>query len=462
MTKHLKHSVLLLLLVIMGSIVLACAPTKSNPQNASDNDKIISIEDAYNNKLLTAADLQSIAYYMGCAGDTNYTPTPKNPSTLNSQTQLKIKKLYLKDLQKKYSQATVNDVIINDYYGKYGSCIAVRLSNEIEHCDYLFEDEHNIGGVTFYNYCGAFVSIIVTSTYIPNDTTINAYRQIKKQEIQAYATAKLNDNYSEDNRAIVNSTIETCNQSIDSAKSTEEIDSIIMNIKQIIDGVEPLQSDTLKDGAYFITDTSFELYNSNRHPLQGDANPKYIWALIVGNQITISNSYITAYTITENNGIYRGSSFISSVDIWIINNVLYIRDKSTLSYKIDSAYDTSIISHTKQLAAPSEISITDGELEQVSLLWSYSSDYGYFGCGVEIKNSEHTDFTPIQIQYPWINTVVVDCLQGYLKQGENLIRLHNIGGYSITNDKTVYASLKSDYVTFRVFVTDNTASVEQI
>ena len=161
MTKHLKHLALLLSLVIMGSLVLACKPTKLNPQNAFDNDKIISIEDAYNNKLLTTTDLQSIAYYMGCASNTQYTPTTKNPTTINSETQLRIKKLYLKDLQKKHSKATVNDVIINDYYGKYGSCIAIHLSNEIEHCDYLFEDEHTIGDVTFYNYCGAFVSIII-------------------------------------------------------------------------------------------------------------------------------------------------------------------------------------------------------------------------------------------------------------------------------------------------------------
>lgn len=234
-----------------------------------------------------------------------------------------------------------------------------------------------------------------------------------------------------------------------------------MNAKQNIDGVAPLQSDALQDGAYFITDTSFETYNANRHPLQGDANQKYVWAMIIGNQITINNSYRTAYTITDNNGIYRGVSFVSSIDIWLINDVLYIRDKSTLSYKVDSTYDISV-SQTKQLAAPFDISITDGALNEVSLLWAYSHDYGYFGCGVEIKNSEYTDFTPIQIQYPWINTVVVDSLQNHLKQGENLIRLHNIGGYSITNDKTVYASLKSDYVTFRVFVTDNTATVEQI
>lgn len=104
MTKHLKHLVLFLLLVIISGLVLACNPTKSNPQSASDDDKIISIDDAYNNKLLTATDLQNIAYYMGCASNAKYTPTPKNPTTLYSETQLRIKKLYLKYLQKKYTQ----------------------------------------------------------------------------------------------------------------------------------------------------------------------------------------------------------------------------------------------------------------------------------------------------------------------------------------------------------------------
>lgn len=298
-----------------------------------------------------------------------------------------------------------------------------------------------------------------------DSNTVSVYKQTKKQEILTYATAKLNANYSEENRAVVNSTVKKCQQSIDGAKSTKEIDSIIMNAKQNIDGIEPLQSDALKDGAYFITDTSFLLYNSNRNPLQADANPEYIWALIYGNQITISNSLTTVYTITDNNGIFRGISFVSYnyIDIWLINDVLYLRDNNkTMSYQVDTTYDMSTVSQTTKLAAPREITITDGELSDVSLSWSYSHDYGYFGCGVEIQNSEYTGFTSIQIQYPWANTMVVDDLQNCLKQGENIIRIHNIGGYSITNDKAVYVSLNSDYVNFRAFVTDGSVTVEQI
>lgn len=323
-------------------------------------------------------------------------------------------------------------------------------------------EKHKVGKLIICFVVFLSITALFLTACDTKNNPINDYRQEKVQEIQLYAATKLQSNYSEQNRAIINSAVKTYRQSIDSAKSTEEIDSLLINAKQDIDGVEPLQSDTLKDGAYFITDTSFEMYNANRSPLQGDANKQAVWALIIGNQITVSNSRRTVYAITENNGIYRGDSLVSTIDIWLINNVLYIRDTSTLSYRVDSTYDTSTVSQTKQLSIPSDISITDGELKQVSLLWAYSHDYGYFGCGVEIKNSELTDFTSIQIQYPWINTVVVDSLQNHLTQGENLIRLHNIGGYSITNDKTVYISLKSDYVMFRVFVADNTASVEQI
>lgn len=298
-----------------------------------------------------------------------------------------------------------------------------------------------------------------------NDTALEDYRQTKKQEIQTYATTKLQDSYSEENHSKINEVIATCNKSIVGAKNTDEVNSIIIDAKQQLDIIEPAQSAPLKDGAYFITDASFEWYNAHRYPLQGNADQHYIWALVVGNQITIDNSRRTAYTIADNNGIYHGASFVSydNVDIWMINDTLYIRDSyKVLSYKVDSDYDTSTISQTEQLTTPSDISFGYGDIKHVSFSWPYSYKYGDFGCGVEIKNSEYTDFTPIQIEYPWMNKMVVDSLHDYLKPGENLIRIHNLGGYSITNDKRIFAYVRSDYVTFRVFVTDNTATAEQI
>lgn len=155
MAKRLKNVMVFLLLIILSSVALACTPNESN------QGKIISLEEAYSNNLLTTSDLQNIAYYIGCTRDTDFDLQPKNPSTLGSETELKIKRLYLKELRNEYPRATTNNISINNYYGTYGDCIAVCITNDLMRCDYFFEEEKDIGGVIFYNYCGAMVSIVL-------------------------------------------------------------------------------------------------------------------------------------------------------------------------------------------------------------------------------------------------------------------------------------------------------------
>lgn len=299
-----------------------------------------------------------------------------------------------------------------------------------------------------------------------DDTTLNNYRQTEKQEIQAYVTTKLQDNYSEENRSKINEIIAESNKYIDNAKSSQEINDLTTNTKQKLDKIAPQQSAKLEDGVYFLTDTSYEWYKKKLYSHGEIIYDRWLWALIIDNVITVYDKDYTVYTIYDNHGIYRGASFDSTIDIWLSNGNLFLRDwkdkNNTLQYQIDSTYDITSIAETKQLAAPHDITIYDNDINNIALLWLYSQDYGDFGCGVEIKNSECTDFTPIKVGHLSMNTMIVDSLQDYLKQGENLIRIHNIGGYSITNDKKVSASVRSDYVTFRVVVTDGTATAEQI
>ena len=155
MSNLLKKSIVLFIPILMCSTLLACTP------NHNVTGMIISLDDAYARKLIDANDLQNIAYYMGCAGDTDFTPKPKNPEALSDTTIQAIKRLYLQDLQNEIHEASINDVSIDAYYGVYSNRIAVRLSNKSVRCDYIFDDEKVIGGVTFYNYCEAFVSIVV-------------------------------------------------------------------------------------------------------------------------------------------------------------------------------------------------------------------------------------------------------------------------------------------------------------
>ena len=154
MSKLFRKSVLILIPILICSTLIACTP------NNNVTGMILSPEKAYERELINSDDLQNIAYYMGCAGDTEFSPAPKKPEFLSGTTENAIKYLYLKDIQNEFHEATINDVSIDAYYGMYGSCIAVRLSNKLVRYDLGFVDVE-IGGVMFYHYCGLYVSIVV-------------------------------------------------------------------------------------------------------------------------------------------------------------------------------------------------------------------------------------------------------------------------------------------------------------
>lgn len=317
-------------------------------------------------------------------------------------------------------------------------------------------------------FFAAFLSTILIVSFFTacgtKNETINDYRKGRNQEIQQYSISKLQSDYSEENRNAVNEIVSECKNTINKSNDKEKIDTAVLNAKQALDNIEPLQSDELQEGAYFITEIGYEWYTKTYfHPNNIIEKMRSLWVLIKNGQMTVSVRDRTAYELNENNGIYRGVSPVSFVDIWLSNDILYIRNgKNTLQYSIDSTYDVSTIAQTKQLATPSDITITDKQ-NYVSLMWAFSPNYGYFGAAVEIKNADNDDFTPIKIERPYMNTMVAQLfLNNYLRQGENLIRIYNIGGYWINTSKTVSLSEKSDYVTFKVTVTDNTIITVQL
>ncbi len=152
-----KLFVLILIISVSACMLIACDRGKNvdNPEYAAFYD----LETAYENGLLAQNDLQNIAYYMNCLEKPDFVPNPKQPENLNSQTQQNIKISYLKILQQDYPTAKVDNVKIDNYYGTYNGCVAIKISTDLVLYDYIFIDKKEIGGVDFYNYCAAFITI---------------------------------------------------------------------------------------------------------------------------------------------------------------------------------------------------------------------------------------------------------------------------------------------------------------
>ena len=125
-----------------------------------------SLDYAFDNGWLTTEQLQSIAYYYyeECIAHDHsecesFTPISKNPSTLSIGTQTAIKQTYLRELQKRAENATLDNIQIANYLGTYRDCIIVGVTDNCFLYDYLFEPEHTIGGVLLLSYCANFTQV---------------------------------------------------------------------------------------------------------------------------------------------------------------------------------------------------------------------------------------------------------------------------------------------------------------
>lgn len=82
------------------------------------------LEEAYNNGLLTKENLEEIAYYIN--ENLNY------PKALNRITEKKIKNdmAYKISCEMNIEKAEARDVFIKAYYGEYSGCYVVRIDYE--------------------------------------------------------------------------------------------------------------------------------------------------------------------------------------------------------------------------------------------------------------------------------------------------------------------------------------------
>lgn len=149
-------------LLVAAVIVAGCGPEQ---QYAEPIGTMCSLEEAYENGWLTQEDILSIAYYynQGTEGNEelmgeNYAPKPMVPETLGEERVNQIKRTYLNEVIA-MPEGSFEHVFIPAYYGTYHENIVIHITDDYHGYDYVFEPEHEIGGVRFYNYAGALLRV---------------------------------------------------------------------------------------------------------------------------------------------------------------------------------------------------------------------------------------------------------------------------------------------------------------
>ena len=121
-------------LVLFGIAILMLFSLAACREDESVGE-FYSLQEAYDNKLLTVQDLMSIAYYHGSLGGVSgdFIPTPKESEILDAELSNKIRnvffELYVEPHVDEYDIVTINDVEVSVYYGTYNSAVAVMMKD---------------------------------------------------------------------------------------------------------------------------------------------------------------------------------------------------------------------------------------------------------------------------------------------------------------------------------------------
>lgn len=142
---------ILILIILMSSMLNGCNAT---------NGQLYTLNEAYDNGWISQDDLKNISYYWNNeSSDSSFIPIPITPSELDPKMDKKIRKAYLQNFNRKFGEAKLNNIHIYNYYGTYGDCPIIYVSDDINLYDYKFEKQVYIGGILFTNYCAALISV---------------------------------------------------------------------------------------------------------------------------------------------------------------------------------------------------------------------------------------------------------------------------------------------------------------
>ncbi|MDE6302665.1 MAG: hypothetical protein K2M36_03655, partial [Clostridia bacterium] len=143
--------IILILIILVSSMFSGCNAT---------NGQLYTLDEAYDNGWISQEDLRSISYYWNNKNaDPSFIPAPIIPSELDPKVDKKIRKAYLQNFNRKYGygKAKLSNIHIYRYYGTYGDCPIIRVSDDILQYDYYFEEQVYIGDVLFTKYCAGLI-----------------------------------------------------------------------------------------------------------------------------------------------------------------------------------------------------------------------------------------------------------------------------------------------------------------
>ena len=109
--------------------------------------KFYSISDAYTLGYINKENLEKLADYY------NKDTHDISVDELGKKNIKKIKKAYFNQyLSSDYSFASTKDVIVSQYYGTYGNCVALYIRDAYHIADIRIIEEYVVDGVVFINY----------------------------------------------------------------------------------------------------------------------------------------------------------------------------------------------------------------------------------------------------------------------------------------------------------------------
>lgn len=149
-----KRVFILFMAFIFGVTLVGC--------KTENVGRIHSLKEAYELKLLSKEDLESIAYYYNQLDNNEFIPKPKNPESISKTNQKLIKKAYLNDVLEEPNKS-IKKVYIYDYYGTYNNYIVIGVTDSYYCYDYLIEDEYILDGISFYKFHVAAIRVYVSN-----------------------------------------------------------------------------------------------------------------------------------------------------------------------------------------------------------------------------------------------------------------------------------------------------------
>lgn len=147
--------------VMFAAAICCSACGNNNRSRAQKSTAFYSLDQAYSLNLLSQNDLRNIAYYygqtvFGYQPEEGFTPSPKNPETLDET----VRKNICFDYYHFYSnkEVPIEQYYVANYYGTYHDCVVVEISDTYYAChDPIFVEGFSVGGVFIGDYASGIL-----------------------------------------------------------------------------------------------------------------------------------------------------------------------------------------------------------------------------------------------------------------------------------------------------------------